>query len=129
MEPGGRVDYGEHNTQHITANRKAYAFWWILARIAGWAGDETSVGSVEISDDLHLYPNPGSGMFRLELPREDIASVRVLDGFGREIVSLLESELSSPVSIDLSGHAPGIYMVRVKDRKAHLYQSRVILME
>jgi hypothetical protein len=24
--------------QHITANRKAYAFWWILARIAGWDG-------------------------------------------------------------------------------------------
>ncbi len=36
--PGGSVDYGEHNTQHITANRKAYAFWWILARIAGWDG-------------------------------------------------------------------------------------------
>jgi hypothetical protein len=30
--------YGDHNTQHITANRKAYAFWWILARIAGWDG-------------------------------------------------------------------------------------------
>lgn len=37
-DPGGIVAYGEHNTQHITANRKAYAFWWILARIAGWDG-------------------------------------------------------------------------------------------
>ena len=27
---------GVHNSQHITANRKAYAFWWILARMAGW---------------------------------------------------------------------------------------------
>jgi len=27
---------GEHNSQHITANRKAYAFWWILARLSGW---------------------------------------------------------------------------------------------
>jgi hypothetical protein len=33
--PGGSVTYGEHNTQHITANRKAFAFWWVLARIAG----------------------------------------------------------------------------------------------
>ena len=36
--PGGEVKFGAHNTQHITANRKAYAMWWILARIAGWDG-------------------------------------------------------------------------------------------
>ncbi len=39
VSPGGQVTYGEHNTQHITANRKAYAMWWILARIAGWDGE------------------------------------------------------------------------------------------
>jgi len=38
-EPGGSVVYGAHNTQHITANRKAMAFWWILARLAGWDGE------------------------------------------------------------------------------------------
>lgn len=38
--PGGSVTYGAHNTQHITANRKAYALWYILARIAGWDADE-----------------------------------------------------------------------------------------
>ncbi len=37
--PGGSVTYGAHNTQHITANRKAFAMWWILARIAGWDGE------------------------------------------------------------------------------------------
>ena len=37
--PGGNPAYGAHNTQHITANRKAYAMWWILARIAGWNGE------------------------------------------------------------------------------------------
>jgi hypothetical protein len=36
--PGGSVAFGAHNSQHITANRKAYAMWWILARIAGWDG-------------------------------------------------------------------------------------------
>ncbi len=36
--PGGEVIFGAHNSQHITANRKAFAMWWILARIAGWDG-------------------------------------------------------------------------------------------
>ncbi len=36
--PGGPAKYGSHNSQHITANRKAYAMWYILARIAGWDG-------------------------------------------------------------------------------------------
>jgi len=39
--PGGSNTFGAHNTQHITANRKAYAMWWILARIAGWDGEST----------------------------------------------------------------------------------------
>lgn len=34
--PGGSATYGAHNSQHITANRKAYAMWYILAKIAGW---------------------------------------------------------------------------------------------
>jgi hypothetical protein len=37
--PSGTVVYGEHNTQHITANRKAFAMWYVLARIAGWSGN------------------------------------------------------------------------------------------
>lgn len=34
--PRGSVTFGAHNSQHITANRKAFAMWYILAKIVGW---------------------------------------------------------------------------------------------
>jgi hypothetical protein len=40
--PGGDISFGAHNSQHITANRKAYAMWYILARIAGWDGNSVN---------------------------------------------------------------------------------------
>ena len=40
--PGGSVTFGAHNSQHITANRKAYAMWYILASIAGYSGEEAT---------------------------------------------------------------------------------------
>ncbi len=58
--PGGIVDFGEHNTQHITANRKGYALWWILARIAGWQESRSfyvsETGSDETGDGTELNP-------------------------------------------------------------------------
>ncbi|WP_430815716.1 hypothetical protein [Carboxylicivirga sp. RSCT41] len=40
-KPGGEVKLGSHTTQYITSNRKAYAMWWILARLSGWDGEYT----------------------------------------------------------------------------------------
>lgn len=33
--PGGEAVFGAHTYQHVTANRKAYAFWYLMARLAG----------------------------------------------------------------------------------------------
>ncbi len=54
--PLGAVSCGKHNSQHITANRKAYAMWWILARLAGWDGVESSsTDNIEVTSDNAIY--------------------------------------------------------------------------
>ncbi len=43
-EENGASACGAHTDQHLTSNRKAYAFWWILARQAGWDGGDSGSG-------------------------------------------------------------------------------------
>jgi len=52
--PQGDIKFGQHNTQHITANRKAYAMWWILARLAGWDNAPTAA-RYNMDDDLFYF--------------------------------------------------------------------------
>ncbi len=127
--PGGDVTYGAHNTQHITANRKAYAMWWILARLAGWSDEASAVVSLEASDDLHVYPNPGSGRFFVENMQNNIESIRVIDGTGREVFSKISVDKSSQLSIDLSGFPAGIYSLLVRDTQQNVAQSKIILVQ
>ncbi len=127
--PEGHVSFGTHTTQHITSNRKAYAMWWILARIAGWDGVTSDEVSAEVSNDLLIYPNPGSGKFFIENDQDKLEYISVHDGLGREVQSFLAEEASSPLSIDLTGNSPGIYNVLVSDKEQKIQQSKVVLIK
>jgi len=54
--PNGYVTFGAHTTQHITSNRKAYAMWYILARLAGWDGEDEKT-EAENNNDAQFYFN------------------------------------------------------------------------
>lgn len=129
MTMEGYVNSGTHTTQHITSNRKAYAMWWILARIAGWDGVTSAPETAEISNDLVIYPNPGSGMVYIENQQDNIEGISVIDASGREVLRLSPEEQSSTVSIDLSGNAPGLYHVRVTGKDQNIQQSKLILIQ
>ena len=125
----GHVTYGEHTTQHITSNRKAYAMWWILARIAGWDGVSSAVVSPEVYNDLVIYPNPGSGIVYVENQLDNIKEIAVVDGSGREVEHISPESLGSEISIDLSGNAPGMYNIRLVDNEYNIHQSKLILIQ
>ena len=78
-------------------------------------------GSMSISEEMemsstsHIYPNPSTGVFNIEILNEDIQQVGVYDQLGKCIMSVDNFEASQ---IDLSGLENGIYYLSVKTNKA-----------
>ncbi len=46
-------DCGSAHSQPLNANRKAYAAWWLFARIAGWAGPVADTTAPTVAANLH----------------------------------------------------------------------------
>jgi uncharacterized protein YjdB len=105
--PEGYVAFGVHTTQHITSNRKAYAMWWILARIAGWDG-LIPVSSVQISsenDTTSVMTGGGLQFYAEILPdaaSDTTVDWRVISGSGSASIDgngLLRGELPGEVEV------------------------------
>ena len=78
-----------------------------------------TVGSVGIAPpsppeggNVRVYPNPTSGVLRVESGEWRVESVEVFDVFGKN-VSRLTSHISHPISIDISFLPAGVYFVRI----------------
>ncbi len=79
------------------------------------------------SKSIRLYPNPGTDRFYIEDQQYSIEKLSVFDGNGREILVISPGELTSRISIDLTGNSPGIYYLRVRDSNQNLYHSKLVL--
>jgi len=104
--PGGSVAFGEHNTQHITANRKGFAFWWILARIAGWNG---SADQVPVSS-IHLNPEGGVTTIKTGETLQFTANVLPADATNKSVTwSVLDETGHATISVNglLTGVSEG----------------------
>jgi hypothetical protein len=78
---------------------------------------------------ITLYPNPGTGLFYIENQQGGIEKISVFDDQGKEVLTVAPSGLSSKISIDLTGNAPGIYGVRVLDNQQNLFYSKLVLVK
>ena len=81
------------------------------------------------SKPIRLYPNPGSDRFYIEDQQYKIEKIIVYDGNGREVHMVTQGELTSRISIDLTGNSPGIYYVWVFDTHLNLYHSKLVLVK
>jgi len=80
------------------------------------AGTLTSIETTNaLNKEIHISPNPSSGIFNISLPGYNGAapSVYISDMYGRVVKQLSPGEVAnnSRISVDLSGYASGIYTV------------------
>ncbi len=125
------------HSQCLNCQMKGRAFWWMMARLAGWEG-VTGIGSGNeaIPTGLRLqanYPNPFSDVttFSFVLPRRGAATLTVHDVHGRELKRVLDQDIrragTHAVRFDAGGWSPGMYMIRLQSADAVLLRPILIM--
>ena len=89
--------------------------------------DQNNSSIEEYGEQLKLYPNPGNGIFYLDLPQLQNQSVRieVMDAVGKVILNKTVT-VNQTVSLDLTGNAKGIYQTRIHTDKKVLTGKLII---
>jgi len=115
------------HSEPLNANRKAYAAWWLWARLADWNGI-TSINNknTELQNSFRLsqnYPNPfnPTTTIKYELPkdvRRETKNVKlvVYDVLGKEIAILVNKKQSSgnySVTFNAQNLPSGVYYYKL----------------
>jgi len=87
----------------------------------------TSIQDSKVADEagIVLYPNPAGNKVRVSAVEIDAQHVSLLGVMGRELWRAQVTDVNSPIEIDLSGLARGVYMVRVQGVN-RIYTKRLI---
>jgi hypothetical protein len=86
------------------------------------------VGIGEMEDNkisLVVSPNPTNGSLTLSLSCKDILTIEIADLSGKIILSQSKTEFSS-TTIDLSGFAKGVYLVRLRDTNGNSVTKKIV---
>jgi hypothetical protein len=75
-----------------------------------------------VKDQLHIYPNPGTGVFNFKTSTE-LSKIEIVNMLG-EIIYSSNTTISQ---IDISSQPKGIYFVRAEDKKENVYSGKIIL--
>lgn len=110
------------HTQALNGNLKAYAAWWLWAKLAGWDSasnvddGNNSIGSFKLYQN---YPNPFNPVTNIQftLGKRQFVTLKIYDVLGNEIRTLTDGEKiegSYEVEFFADGLASGIYYYQLK---------------
>lgn len=106
------------HTQHVNANMKAFAAWWLWARLGGWEDPMTS-NPILLFDKITIYPIPTKDRLEILLkePLDGDYCIKIFNSLGNEILALARDKSVEHSEIDLSAYPSGIYLVSISSQK------------
>lgn len=107
------------HSQPLNANRKAYAAWWLWARLTGWDPVSGNSGIQQPEFKLRNFPNPFSvkTTISFNVIEKSNLSIDVYSASGEFISKLSEKEYASgnySVKFENKNLPPGVYLCRLK---------------
>jgi hypothetical protein len=84
----------------------------------GTDGTSTGIPDLHPEEDFSLYPNPTRGMFRLRAEKEGPYTLELFNASGQLLQS--GTMYSRSMSLDLSQHSPGLYLLRIRHEQGIL---------
>jgi hypothetical protein len=106
------------NNGDVSGNHGAKDAW--IAKLNSLTGTE----DIQSNINWQLFPNPTTGILEIQTDENTpFTLVAVIDIFGRH---LIEQEINSDGSIDLSNLPNGVYIVSVLSKERKTYQKKIV---
>ncbi len=92
-----------------------------------------SVANLDVSDVLtnagiNVYPNPTTGVINFANSGSSVlSSVTVVNALGSVVLSNTLNSLENVFTVDLTGHAAGVYLIQIKTFEGKIYTQKIIL--
>ena len=124
-EPNGGHYYNcsPAHTHAVNGNMKAYAFWYLFARLAGWEGDTvnqtTGISSFTRPAEraqILVFPNPSSDLISVGGDIDFPSVMRIYNMTGRLIRD--EKLESGGQQVDVSGLKEGLFIIRMNGKSS-----------